>query len=154
MRYAQVIALKKIGDFDNGLTYGIPESVQSELGVGFFVKIPFRNSVINGMVTEINNDLPAGIDKDKIKEIVKIIPDIFLSAKQIALAQFISSYYRTSMGRAVKLFLPKQIWNGNFKQPINLIYKIISNEPDLRGIKQKEIFEKIKQKKNSFKEFL
>jgi primosomal protein N' (replication factor Y) len=155
MRYAQVIVLKKIGDFDNGLTYGIPESADKECEAGLFVKIPFRNSVINGVITEINPELPAGMDKDKIKEIVKIIPDISLSAKQIALAQFISSYYRTSIGRAVKLFLPKQIWNGNFKQPIDTIFKITdiqsAKEPngqsakELKGKKQKEVFNMILQ---------
>jgi primosomal protein N' (replication factor Y) (superfamily II helicase) len=166
MKYAQVIALKQIGDFDDGLTYSIPASSESEFSVGSFVQAPFRNRSINGVITEISECMPSDIGKEKIKEVSKLIPDITLSLKQINLARFISSYYRTSMGRALRLFLPKQICKGKLKQPTDTIFKItniqsakvpsaaadqsannqiVSDGIRLKGKKQKEALEIINQ---------
>ena len=61
-----------------------------------------------------------------------------ISEKQIKLADFISNYYKTSMSRSLKLFLPKQIWQGKCQEPQVVFYELINEDIDLKGVKQKK----------------
>ena len=142
MKFAQVVILKKSGGFDDDLTYSIPEELESECRQGSFAEIPFHNRSVIGVVTAIRDDC-TNLSLDRIKPISRIISYCTLNKEQIKITRFVSAYYKTSMGRALKLFLPKQVWGGDLKPPAHLIYRQISTDITIKGEKQKIAIEAI-----------
>ena len=138
--YVQVIVFRKLGAFDSELTYKISESC----GIGDFVEVPFMKQMLKGVVVSISDVLPDGLSNEKIKPISRIISIPPLSEKSIKLARFIADYYKTSLSRALRLFLPASIWKGNLKVPIQMFYRVGESDILLRGERQKMIFEVIK----------
>ena len=55
--YAKIVLLRKLGEFDNELTYKIEDSLIEKCRIGSFVKVPFRNIEVNGVVVEISDTL-------------------------------------------------------------------------------------------------
>ena len=145
MKYAQVIIFKKLGEFDNELTYKVPENLVSKCNAGLIVEIPFQNRILKGIITRITSVLPADLSDKKVKMISNILKSPKLLPQQIELVRFISNYYQTSMGRALRLFFPKQLWNGKLEPPTSKIYHLADMKPVLRGEKQKMLFEIIRQ---------
>jgi len=144
MKFAQVVILKKSGGFDDELIYSVSGNIESECSEGCFAEIPFRSNNLIGVITKIENDFK-DLALDKIKPISRVIKSCSLNPKQIEIARFIASYYKTAMGRALKLFLPKQIWNGNVKPPSEVIYRTISSESSVKGQKQKTFIDAIRE---------
>ncbi len=143
MKYAQIVVFRKLGEFDNELTYKVPDSLVSVLHVGSFVEVPFRSFSLKGVVVEISDILSETLDISKIKEISSVINNILLHPKHIETARFIAGFYHTSMSRSVRLFLPRQIWNGKLDVPTATYYRISELDVILRGDKQKLIFDMI-----------
>ena len=141
MKYAQVVILKKLGGFDDELTYRIPDPFHLKCNVGSFVEVPFQNRGLKGIVVKITKDIDPGIDKNKIKDVLNVISNLTITEKHINLARFISSYYQTSMARAMRLFLPKKLWSGNLNTPTKTVYKLIDANVSLKGEKQKRLIE-------------
>lgn len=92
------------------LTYKIPSSLKEKIDNGSYVKIPLRNSFIEGVVIEKSNDIPKYPTKD-IKEIIYEHP--VLQAWQVNLATWISRYYRCPLQKVLQLFLPPKFYSND-----------------------------------------
>ncbi|MFC1655905.1 primosomal protein N' [Patescibacteria group bacterium] len=92
------------------LTYKVPASLQESIKEGSYVKVPLRNSFIEGIVIEKNNDNPTYPTKD-IKEVIYDHP--ILQTWQIKLARWISDYYKCSLQKVLQLFLPPKFYSDD-----------------------------------------
>jgi primosomal protein N' len=151
MKYAQVVLLKKLGEFDNGLTYSVPPHLENRIKEGVFAEIPFRNKNTKGIVIKITVEPSYDVSPDKLKSILKIYEGNSLDPKHVKTAMFISDYYHTSNGRALRLFLPKQIWEGRLNEPSEQLYKLISDEHDVKGVKQNILVDLLKKNDGQLK---
>ncbi len=113
MYYIEVALFKKIGDYDQTLTYKTSVSVS----IGKFVRVPFRNRTYLGVILAISVTNPTSLDESKIKAIELIIETPFLSEESVKTARFIANYYKTSVTRAIKLFIPQNFWLGRIASP-------------------------------------
>ncbi len=145
MKYVQVVIMKKLGEFDNELTYKVPESLISQCVVGNFIEIPFRTKFLKGIAVGLSDTLPDGLSDEKIKPIKQILKAPPLPEQSVKLARFIASYYQTSLARALRLFVPRMAWKGKLDPPSDTCYKLLDAEADLRGDKQKMLAETIQQ---------
>jgi primosomal protein N' (replication factor Y) len=144
MKYASVVLFKKLGEFDNELTYQILDSIEKDVYPGVFAEVPFHQRFSKGLVTDVFESLPDSLDPDKIRKAHSILPTPPLSKQSLKLAGFIARYYRTSMARALRLFLPKALWNGRLDPPVTLFISLADPEATVRGDRQKQVIETLK----------
>jgi len=129
--------MKKLGEFDDELTYSVAEDL---VNPGNFVSVLMRNKPHFGIVTSCSEELADDLELSKIKPINQVIESVSLSGHQLKLARFISSYYRTSMARALRLFIPRKMWQGNLDEPVSVYYEAMTDEPGRLGAKQAILF--------------
>jgi primosomal protein N' (replication factor Y) (superfamily II helicase) len=142
MSFAQVIVFKKLGEFDEALTYRIPENLETSVAVGSFVGFPFRTGTGKGIVAAILSQLPTEVPLEKLRDLIGVIGSHRLSENQLKIAKFVADYYRTSLARALRLLVPKALWEGHFEEPHKTFIRLISaNPPPLRGKKAQGIIE-------------
>lgn len=146
MKYVQVVVFKKLGEFDNELTYSLSDEYAQRCQVGCLAEVAIRQKKMKGIVMAIS-DIPPSIDIQKIKPVSDISPNPLFCGRQIDLAKFIASYYQASMGKSLRLFLPKMLWNGKTNPPADRYYRLLNSDSDLRGEKQRAIVDVIR--KNS-----
>ncbi len=149
MFYAQIIIMKKAGEFDDPLTYSVPKELEDICKIGKSVRMPLRNTTVTGIVVDICSEPSSDIDPKKVKPI-KEITSFELDEKQVELAKKIAHYYQTSLTRALRLMIPTAIWKGKLDEPMKVFYRIpnqrrrglLSAPSDgLTGKKQKEVIE-------------
>jgi len=103
--YADVLFPQNI----NNLTYGIPARFMDEICEGMLVKAPLRGKEQPGFVGRIHSDLPHSVRQDKLKEIASIEPLFVYPRKLFSLLEWVSDYYMSSEGLALKSLLFTQI---------------------------------------------
>lgn len=137
-----MIIFKKAGDFDESLTYRIPESLAGQIQEGCFVEVPFRNRNPIGIVVGLEDAPPATFDPAKIREILGVFSSSGLLPRHLAIARFVAQYYRTSLGRSLRLFLPKALWDGKVQPPSRIFIRLKATPPPaVRGKKAQRILE-------------
>lgn len=95
-------------------SYLVPENLISNVKIGQEVLVPFRGRKIVAVIFNIVKD--NFLKNIKLKFITKIIDNRpSLNTQQFSLATWISEYYYTSLGLAVKLMLPKRVRIRKFK---------------------------------------
>jgi primosomal protein N' (replication factor Y) (superfamily II helicase) len=142
MTFAEVIIFKKVGDFDDILSYRVPEAMEPCILVGCFVEIPFRNARRNGMVVGLSSSLPAGLDPEKVRDLSSVLSTPPLPERQVGIARFVAGYYHTTLCRALKLFLPLALWEGKVLEPRRIFVKSVPEQsPKVRGPKAQKILE-------------
>lgn len=102
MTYAEVILpLPLYSTF----TYSIPDNLQSAIGVGFRVLVPFgRKKFYTGIVTMLHNQRPGNYE---VKDIVaELDNDSILRHPQMKFWQWISDYYLCPVGEVYKAAVP------------------------------------------------
>jgi primosomal protein N' (replication factor Y) len=102
MTYAEVILpLPLYSTF----TYSIPDNLQSAVGVGFRVLVPFgRKKFYTGIVTMLHNQRPGNYE---VKDIVAVLDnDSILRHPQMKFWQWISDYYLCPVGEVYKAAVP------------------------------------------------
>ena len=77
---------------------------KSTIKFGFFVRVPFRNKELIGIIWD---DSSENIEKSKLKEIIEYYPSFKLSETIIDFIKFFSRYNFTSLGKTLKLFIPQ-----------------------------------------------
>ena len=154
MKYASIIVFKKGGEFTDVLTYGIPSALEPECEPGQFVHIPFRNRLERGIIVAVTDQPSLDFSPEKLKSIESVISGFRLFAHQIELAHFIATYYHTHLTRALRLMIPKVIWEGRFKIPEQVSYSLIATEESLRGAKQIAVCDVLKAHSGYMPEFL
>ncbi len=108
MKYAEVLLPQKVLLTQDTLTYSIPEKFKVKEGQA--VSVPLKRSTSHGIIWKITSKKPI-FKTLPIKEIIDDHP--LLSKNQISLATWISSYYFCPLFKALKLFIPKRILQGN-----------------------------------------
>ncbi|OGI34357.1 MAG: primosomal protein N' [Candidatus Moranbacteria bacterium RIFOXYA2_FULL_43_15] len=77
------------------------------LPAGTLVSTPLFHRKVEGIVLGSKKDFPR-LGNIELKKIDKVIEEIFLTEKQLKLANFISDYYISPLGVVMKNFVPKQ----------------------------------------------
>jgi primosomal protein N' (replication factor Y) len=138
MKYAEIIIMKRAGEFDDPLAYGIPEEWQKECAIGREVFVPLRGVRTRGLIVGFSDNLPKGMEPDKIKDL-DMPGAIRFGEKTVELAKAISVYYCTSLTRALKLIMPANVWKGKSAEPRDIFYASEKSEEGVKGVKQKEV---------------
>ncbi|MCK4777484.1 MAG: DEAD/DEAH box helicase, partial [Actinomycetia bacterium] len=122
--------------------YLIPEQFKKEIKVGLGVLVPFQNGLKVGYITSIKNSSTFKNHKN-ILQIIEEKP--FFGKDSIKLARWISDYYLSGIGDAIRLFLPP----GGSQKIIKIIYfnKIDESDLDLKE-DEKEIIKMVKSETN------
>jgi len=128
MIYALVSILKRPGEFDQPLTYKLPDALVLKCKLGQGVLVPLRGKQVRGVIVELQSKLNKEVKG--IKEIEGIIPELKLSERSVELAKMISDYYRCSLLRALKLFIPKTLWKGKGVRTLKKIEEAKYNKPN------------------------
>jgi primosomal protein N' (replication factor Y) (superfamily II helicase) len=132
MSYAKVSILKRPGEFDSPLTYKVPTSLLSECRIGQGVAVDLREKKSRGIVIEIDSEFTEV--NTPIREINGLLPDLNLEPETIAFAKMVSGYYKCSLLRVLKLFLPKALWQGTGKRTLQQIEKADYNKNELKSL--------------------
>ena len=140
--YADVILNFSTRSIDTSFEYLIPEQFKKEIKVGLGVLVPFQNGLKVGYITSIKNSSTFKNHKN-ILQIIEEKP--FFGKDSIKLARWISDYYLSGIGDAIRLFLPP----GGSQKIIKIIYfnKIDESDLDLKE-DEKEIIKMVKSETN------
>jgi len=108
VRYAEVYLNIRTSEINSSFDYVIPEKFQSDIKIGSVVTVPFGKKILNGIVCKIKeNSLFVSKEFGKVKEIIDIEDSsYYIDEQRIKFAYWISYYYVTSLGNAIKLFMP------------------------------------------------
>ena len=102
-RYVQV-ALD--GPFSQGLTYALPEGWT--LPRGTRVLAPFRQGVISGLLLQELDELPEGLDSERVRPLVDAVDAAHpLPAHLVDLIEWLSRYYHVGYDALLRMALPR-----------------------------------------------
>lgn len=104
--YANVIVPRHIA---GSFTYIVPAHLKPVLRIGHCVVVPFGRARVQGAVISLSPTLPAGLDRDRLKEIGSIIADNGskeIPSHLLELAKRISDYYVAPWGQCLRLVMP------------------------------------------------
>ncbi len=97
------------------LVYRIPEAFAGAVQVGIRVRVPLRQRQATGVVIEVSET--SGIESTSIREILEVLDERPLLPDHIlALARFISSYYRCPLGTTLATMLPAGLLRADTEQ--------------------------------------
>ncbi|MBP9123594.1 MAG: primosomal protein N', partial [Ignavibacteriaceae bacterium] len=91
---------------DSLFSYAVPMDLYDEVEIGKRVVAPFGQRTLTGFIVSISNN-PPETELDKIKKIVRILDKhpVF-DEKKLKFFTWLSSYYLSSLGEALKLTDP------------------------------------------------
>jgi len=121
-------------------SYLVPEGLASSINVGDVVRVPFNNTKVLGVVTELSELMQNPFDY-KLKEILDK-EAVSLPSCLMHLARTLSDFYGTAVIDFLKLMLPPIV---DIKKEI--FYSVYSTEANIsqRAIIQKQVYEFIAQ---------
>lgn len=134
MNYAHVALCRKSGGFNSILTYIVPQEFEGLCRVGYFVQVPLRKQWVRAIVVKMDDQKPE-IDFE-IKPIQKVFSDVYLPPPHIRLAFEMADHYHCSLGKVLRMMVPKSVWEGKFKVPNQVFYRLVDSNYPLRGKKQ------------------
>jgi len=106
-RYAEVYLNIRTSEINSAFDYIVPENIECDIRKGTVVIVPFGKRMLKGIVSRVKNYSSFySSNSDKLKEIIKVFPDYNIDSNRIKLAHWISYYYISSLGNALKLFMP------------------------------------------------
>lgn len=86
------------------LSYRLP--LDLEALPGDVVAVPVRSQIVGGAIVGISNQPPAGIPRDRIRDITEVVARGFVSRKYWQLLARVADYYRTPLATVVRCALP------------------------------------------------
>jgi len=124
--FASIVVDHQVMQKEESLLYRVPKELTSSIVVGQVVLVPFGRIQKRGIVINLKNEnIKTKYSIRNIKHITFSEPVINLN--QIKLAQNISKYYFVPLYKAIKLFIPQNIWFSDHKVKTINIYTL-SNE--------------------------
>ena len=104
--YANILVEYGAKALDQTFTYIIPDNLKDTLKVGMKVKVPFRNTLINGFVLEITNNC----NSNNLKEIASITDEYFCLNKELLdLGKTLKELTLCSLIQAYQAMLPSSM---------------------------------------------
>ncbi len=135
--YCTVITASKSAGIGNGLTY---EMEAGTLEAGSPVRVPLRNSLVEGIVLDIQGERTAEkYDVKKVQEILGQEPLLTTAALQTV--RWMASYYCCSLRQALSVWLPAAPWSGVLPQEIAGYRLRRMDSAAIRGKKQQTILD-------------
>ena len=114
VRYAEVYLNIKTSDINSTFDYIVPENIQGDVKKGSVVIVPFGKKILKGIVSRVKKHSSFDCShSDKIKEIIRVVPEYVIDTQRIKLSHWMSYYYMGSLGNALRLFMPPGF---NFKK--------------------------------------
>lgn len=136
--YAEILIPQKINGLSPALTYKIPAENPELYTPGKLVEIPLRNRKTRGIIFKVHDRKP----EFRTREITRIIEnEVSLSPDQIALLEYIADFYFCPLFKALKLFLPAQIFDRK--------KDFVPTPPKLKTIKQAPHLELTQEQKDA-----
>jgi len=90
--------------FRNSFTYSVPEDFEEKVSVGVRVVCPFGKRVLTGFVIDALKESDV---KEKIKPILDVLDtQPIFSKKSLKFYEWVSEYYLSSLGEALKNSVP------------------------------------------------
>ena len=89
---ASIVPLRRLPSQLREFTYRVPENLTSSIGVGSLVRIPFKQSLIAGVVTQLSHVTT----KDSRLKVISASTPIVLTKAQLALAKYLADFYYQS----------------------------------------------------------
>ena len=148
--YANILVEYGAKALDQTFTYIIPDALKDNLKVGMKVKVPFRNTLINGFVLEITNDC----NNNNLKEIASITDEYFClnkelleigkTLKELTLCSLIQAY-QTMLPSSMKIKTIKSSYQkyDEYLELINKDTAINYTNNNKRSIKQIELLNRL-----------
>ncbi|MCE5330238.1 primosomal protein N' [bacterium] len=106
--FAEVYLNLKTSEIYSSFDYLIPENLNQSIKIGSLVLVPFGNRLEAGFVSRIKSSSSfketSGREVREIKDI--LFSKTFFDLNRLKLAHWLSFYYMSSMGNALKLFMP------------------------------------------------
>lgn len=85
-------------------TYRLPESMVVQ--PGDIVSVPFGNKLLGGIVIRLQNQPPADLPQEKIKDIAEVIASKVFPSSYWQILNQVSTYYGTDLFNVIRLALP------------------------------------------------
>jgi len=105
MQYAEVMV--DVPAARRAFHYSIPPALLPHLARGSFVRVPFRNKVVDGIVVDVAARLPGGLVANKLRPIHRIVvASSQLPTGLLRLASWMSEQYFCSLADALFTMLP------------------------------------------------
>lgn len=104
-QYADIVFPQNI----NRLTYLIPAQFVDDIREGMAVDAPLKRKIQRGFVVALHTSLPGSLKRGKLKEITSFDPHFTYPRKLITLLKWVSDYYMSSEGLALKSLLFAQV---------------------------------------------
>ena len=149
--YAEVLIEYQTKSLDRAFTYIVPDNLINTIRVGMHVSIPFNNRVINGFVINLLDNY---YKEYELKSIISIIDeDIVLNDELLSVAKYIHNKTLSPLISSIQAMYPSSLkikdkHHNYYKYDIYI--KLNKDKLDLidnlKGIKQREIIDVLKEK--------
>lgn len=104
--FAEIIPLARLPKNLTYFDYEVPQEIEGQIKLGQIVLLPFRGKKIKGVVIKIKDR--AAEFKTALKKIIKILSEEpAIDEARLALLQWMSEYYISSLPLLLKTFLPE-----------------------------------------------
>ena len=150
MQYIKVLINKKIKELDRDFIYEVPPELIGNVQIGSVVSVPFGYTTEKGIVVGFA-DSPGEF---RVKYMDALLNETFVCPEDLlVLADELSRYYMNTTIGMLKAMIPAGVnLFGKAQKPKTELYLRIDPSIDeasvvLRGVKQKELFELLKLKK-------
>ncbi|MDY6367866.1 MAG: primosomal protein N' [Clostridia bacterium] len=130
--FADVIVDVNHSEVDKVFEYSCPSD---EIEVGMRVKVPFGNSLTEGIVIALKNS--SNFPESKVKSIISVIESPVLTDETLALTEFMRKKYYCTRASVLRLFLPSEMRKGKIKEKfiskIKISRQIFENDFEALG---------------------
>jgi primosomal protein N' len=104
-------------------SYAVPKHLRQQIALGQLVEVPFRNSMLQGVIVGLSDTPPQDIDTRPIASVLDPTPA--LTRTQIELAHWLSARYLAQLSSCVWLCLPP----GTRRLPQRVVEAVLDKEP-------------------------
>ena len=111
--------------FDHGFSYFLPETL--EIKIGNIVKVPFRNTELYGVVTNLNSD-DQNLDRKKIKTVISKNDILNIDSKLLEFIKWVANYNLSPLGAVLKLTI--SILNSDKTKKFQVLKKVTNKTID------------------------
>ena len=142
--FASVIIDQDTKALDKEFDYVVPDGLNVQRGMRVYV--PFGTRILQGFVVDLKEK--SDYDVKKLKKIISYIEDYpVIKQELLNLMKFMCQRYHLRLTSVLRLFIPTEMREGKVKEIFEKTCKLTEKDfGQIRGVKQKEIVEYLKEK--------